>query len=94
MLSACVLAAIGGCWWPIEVTPDWVQTLQKLVPPGWTMDAMHNPISFEAGAASAIPHVIVLFVAAWVVGRVAARGGITRHNPRIALSVTQTGSHD
>ncbi len=74
VLSACILAAIGGCWWPIEITPDWVQTLQKLVPPGWTMDAMHKLISFELGAASAIPHLVVLFVAAWVVGRVAARG--------------------
>lgn len=73
VLAACVLAAIGGCWWPIEVTPDWVQGLQKLVPTGWTMDALHKLISFRAGAASAIPHVVVLFVAAWVVGLLAAR---------------------
>ncbi len=73
VLAACVLAALGGCWWPIEVTPDWVQNLQKLVPPGWTMDALHKLVSFRAGAASAIPHVVVLFVAAWVVGFLAAR---------------------
>ncbi len=73
VLAACVLAALGGCWWPIEITPSWVQGLQKLVPPGWTMDALHKLISFRAGAASAIPHVLVLFAATWVVGLVAAR---------------------
>ncbi len=73
VLAANALAALGGCWWPIEITPEWVQTLQKLVPTGWTMDALHGLISFRAGAASALPHVAVLFVAAWVVGRLAAR---------------------
>ena len=73
VLTANVLAAIGGCWWPIEVTPDWVQGLQKLVPTGWTMDALHRLISFHAGAASALPHVIALFLAAVVVGWFAAR---------------------
>jgi len=73
VLTSCVLAALGGCWWPIEITPDWVQDLQKLVPPGWTMDALHKLVSFRAGAASAIPHVIVLFAAAWVAGLLAAK---------------------
>ena len=73
MLTANVLAAVGGCWWPIEITPDWVQDLQKLIPTGWTMDALHKLVSFRAGAASAIPHLVVLFVAAWVVGLLAAR---------------------
>lgn len=73
VLTANVLAALGGCWWPIEITPDWVQALQKLVPPGWTMDALHKLINFRAGAASVTPHVVVLFVAAWVVGMLAAR---------------------
>ena len=73
LLAANVLAALGGCWWPIEITPDWVQSLQKVIPPGWTMDALHKLVSFRAGAASAIPHVVVLFVSAWIVGLLAAR---------------------
>ncbi|MDH3554055.1 MAG: ABC transporter permease, partial [Gammaproteobacteria bacterium] len=47
VLVANLLAALGGCWWPIEITPDWVQGLQKLIPTGWTMDALHKLISFQ-----------------------------------------------
>lgn len=71
VLCANVLAALGGCWWPIEVTPDWMQFLQKLLPTGWTMDALHKLISFEAGAASALPHTLVLLIGAAVVGYLA-----------------------
>lgn len=67
VLLANVLAALGGCWWPIEITPDWMQSLQNLLPTGWTMDALHKLISFESGALSALPHVAVLFAAAVVV---------------------------
>jgi ABC-type Na+ efflux pump permease subunit len=63
VLLANLLAALGGCWWPIEVTPEWMQGLQKLMPTGWTMDALHKLISFQAGAASAIPNVVILLVA-------------------------------
>jgi ABC-2 type transport system permease protein len=73
VLVANVLAALGGCWWPIEITPDWMQFLQKLLPTGWTMDALHRLISFEAGAVSVIPHVVVLVLAAMLVGAFAVR---------------------
>jgi ABC-type multidrug transport system permease subunit len=62
VLTANLLAALGGCWWPIEVTPGWMQSLQKLMPTGWAMDALHKLISFEAGALSAVPHVATLLV--------------------------------
>lgn len=67
VLTANVLAALGGCWWPIEVTPDWMQGLQNLMPTGWTMDALHKLISFEAGASSAVPHVATLLVGSLLV---------------------------
>ena len=67
VLLANVLAALGGCWWPIEITPEWMQFVQKLLPTGWTMDALHKLISFEAGALSALPHVAALFTAAFLV---------------------------
>ncbi len=63
VLIANLLAALGGCWWPIEITPAWMQFVQKLLPTGWTMDALHKLISFEAGAMSALPDVIALLVA-------------------------------
>lgn len=73
VLAANALAALGGCWWPIEITPGWMQALQKLLPTGWTMDALHKLISFQADSASAVPHVITLVVAALVVAWLAVR---------------------
>lgn len=71
VLFANVLAALGGCWWPIEVTPEWMQFVQKLLPTGWTMDALHKLISFEAGATSAVPHTAALLIGAVVVAMLA-----------------------
>jgi len=73
VLTANVLAALGGCWWPIEVTPAWMQSVQNFVPTGWTMDALHKLISFEAGAASAVPYVATLLVASLIVMFIATR---------------------
>ena len=73
VLTANALAALGGCWWPIEITPAWMQALQKLLPTGWTMDALHKLISFQAGAMSAVPNVVTLIVATVVVAWLAVR---------------------
>jgi ABC-type multidrug transport system permease subunit len=73
VLVANVLAALGGCWWPIEVTPPWMQGLQNFLPTGWAMDALHQLISFEAGAASALPYVLMLLLGAAVVTGAAVR---------------------
>jgi hypothetical protein len=73
VLAANLLAALGGCWWPIEITPAWMQVLQKLLPTGWAMDALHKLISFEAGALSALPHLLALFAGAAVVATLAVK---------------------
>ena len=73
VLASCLLAALGGCWWPIEITPDWMQTLQKMIPTGWTMDALHKLVSFEADPSTVVPNVLILLVAAVVFGTLAAR---------------------
>lgn len=73
VLTANAMAALGGCWWPIEVTPGWMQAIQNFLPTGWTMDALHKLISFQAGAASAIPQAVILAIAALVAGYLAVR---------------------
>jgi ABC-type multidrug transport system permease subunit len=52
-----VLAALGGCWWPIEITPPWAQKLALAFPTGWAMDALHKLMSFGDGPAAILPHV-------------------------------------
>lgn len=73
VLVANALAALGGCWWPIEITPPWMQTLQKFMPTGWTMDALHKLISFQSGAASALPQLAIIVAATLVVAALAVK---------------------
>ena len=62
VVASNVLAALGGCWWPIEITPAWMQKLQLLLPTGWAMDALHKLVSFETSPAAVLPHVLVMAV--------------------------------
>jgi len=71
--TGLILAALGGCWWPIEVTPGWAQSIAMALPTGWTMAALHRLMSFQAGAAAALPYGIALAVAALAVGWIAVR---------------------
>jgi ABC-2 type transport system permease protein len=73
VFAANILAALGGCWWPIEITPGWAQKLALAIPTGWTMNALHELMSFQAGALAALPHVVALTVAALAVGWAATR---------------------
>ena len=73
VISSNVLAALGGCWWPIEVTPEWMQKLQLFLPTGWAMDALHKLVSFEASPLSVMPHVVVMTLGAAVVLVVSTR---------------------
>lgn len=73
VLTSMVLAALGGCWWPIEVAPDWMQELQMFLPTGWTMDALHKLISFGSGPESVLPNLFILLVAALATGWLAAK---------------------
>jgi ABC-type multidrug transport system permease subunit len=69
VISANVLGALGGCWWPIEITPAWMQKLQLFLPTGWAMHALHKLISFGYGLESVLVHVFgMLIVAVVLVG--------------------------
>jgi ABC-type Na+ efflux pump permease subunit len=73
VMLAIVLAALGGCWWPIEITPSWMRTFSRFLPTGLTMDALHKLVSFGAPGTSVIPHVVILLLAAILGGWIAAR---------------------
>jgi ABC-type multidrug transport system permease subunit len=73
VLSSMLLGALGGCWWPIEIAPRWMQSLALALPTGWTMDAMHRLVSFGDPAPAALPHLAALAVGTIVVGLAAAR---------------------
>jgi ABC-type Na+ efflux pump permease subunit len=73
VIASNILAALGGCWWPIEITPQWMQRLQLFLPTGWAMDALHRLISFASGPTDVIPHVIGMTAASLVLIAVASR---------------------
>ena len=73
VLGTQVLAGLGGCWWPIEITPRWMQKLALALPTGWTMDALHKLVNFGDPSAVAIPHVVALATGALVLGWIGAR---------------------
>jgi ABC-type multidrug transport system permease subunit len=68
-----MLGALGGCWWPIEVTPRWAQQLSLALPTGWAMDAIHKLVSFGAPPASVIPHMAAMLISAVVAGAIVAK---------------------
>ena len=56
IVSALTMAALSGCWWPLEVSPSWMQKLALFLPSGLALRAFHLLISYGKGAASILPH--------------------------------------
>jgi len=73
ILASMLLAALGGCWWPIEITPEWMQTLSLFLPTGWAMDALHRLVSFGHPGTSVTAHALGLLAGAFGFGALAAR---------------------
>ena len=46
VLSSLLMAALGGCWWPLEVGPPIVKVIALCLPTGWALAALHQLISF------------------------------------------------
>jgi ABC-type multidrug transport system permease subunit len=49
VLASLLLAALGGCWWPLEIGPPALKTVALLTPTGWALRALHQLISFGSG---------------------------------------------
>jgi ABC-type multidrug transport system permease subunit len=59
-------AALGGCWWPMEVVPQSVRTIGMISPAYWAMDAFHKVIFFNKGFGDIALNFIVLLAFAAV----------------------------
>jgi ABC-type Na+ efflux pump permease subunit len=60
-LLGMALAALGGCWWPMEVVPAWMRRVAHALPSAWAMDGFHALISFGRGLEGVlVPSAILL----------------------------------
>lgn len=53
VLAALLMAALGGCWWPLEIAPAALKVIALCLPTGWAMESLHQLISFGGGFAEA-----------------------------------------
>lgn len=60
VLASMVMAAMGGCWWPLEIVPENVRLAGHFFPTAWAMDALHQLISFGGGMADVGRPLLVL----------------------------------
>jgi ABC-type multidrug transport system permease subunit len=60
VLASLVLAPLGGCWWPLFITPKWMQFLARLTPHGWATTGFNKLMVFGADFHAAIPNMLAL----------------------------------
>ena len=56
------IAALGGAWWPIEITPEWMQRVAQLTPTYWAMQGFNDIITRGLGVQAVLPEAIMLLV--------------------------------
>ncbi|HUC84475.1 MAG TPA: ABC transporter permease, partial [Candidatus Acidoferrales bacterium] len=52
VMTSLLMAALGGCWWPVEVGPPVLKSIALCLPSGWALQALHQLISFGSGFSS------------------------------------------
>lgn len=60
VLASILMAAAGGCWFPLELAPEALRTAGHCVPTGWALDALHRLISFGGDLGSVVKPLLVL----------------------------------
>lgn len=55
------MAAVGGCWWPIDLEPRWMRTVALAFPTTWAMDAFNDlMIRRRTFTAAVLPTAVML----------------------------------
>lgn len=48
-LVILVMSAVGGAWFPREITPEWFRAVGSVTPVAWAMDAYHGVLWYGKG---------------------------------------------
>ncbi len=59
-LLGLVLAPLGGAWWPLEIVPEFMQTIGHISPVAWAMDGFRELIFFDGNLAVVVPSILIL----------------------------------
>ncbi len=68
-----VMAALGGCWWPLEIVPRGMQIAGHAFPTAWAMDALHQLMAYNHGLGSVVPQMAILALYGIVFSAAASR---------------------
>lgn len=73
VLASLLMAALGGCWWPLEVGPPTLKTIALCTPTGWALKALHQVISFGSGFEAVVKPIAMLLGFGAIANFLAAR---------------------
>jgi len=59
-LASLILAPLGGCWWPLFITPKWMQFIARLTPHGWATGGFNKLMLFGAEFGDVVPEMLAL----------------------------------
>jgi len=62
VIVSLVMAALGGCWWPLEIVPGAMRAVASVLPTGQAMDAIGDMMAIGPGAPFPAVNVAVLVV--------------------------------
>lgn len=57
-----ISSAIGGSWWPLWITPEWMQQLSKTTITGWAMEGYNNLWIYNHSLIEILPHFLALII--------------------------------
>ncbi|MBI2958376.1 MAG: ABC transporter permease [Chloroflexi bacterium] len=54
------LAPLGGCWWPLFITPAWMQFIARFTPHAWATTGFNKLMVFGAAFWDVLPEMLAL----------------------------------
>jgi ABC-type multidrug transport system permease subunit len=73
VILTMVMAALGGCWWPLEVVSKPLKTVALVFPSGWAMRTLHGVVSFGQALGEMRTNLLALVAFGTVFGILASR---------------------
>ena len=73
VIVGLMMAALGGCWWPLEIVPGAMRTVALCLPTGQAMDAIGEMAAIGPTAPMPIRNILILLAMAAIMLPIATR---------------------